>query len=117
VVQSFVAAELAEARRYLALVLDRVRRVGMSVTARAVTGAPATAIATVAREEGVDLIAMATQGRGGLRRLAVGSVADSTLQETTVPVLLVRPSAGRRTRAWSEVEATPAPAMSAPGRV
>jgi nucleotide-binding universal stress UspA family protein len=93
VVQSLLAAELAEARRYLALVLDRVRRVGMSVTARAVTGAPATTIATVAQEEGVDLIAMATHGCGGLRRLAVGSVADSTLQRTTVPLLLVRPFA------------------------
>jgi nucleotide-binding universal stress UspA family protein len=117
VVQSLLAAELEEARSYLALVLDRVRRVGTSVTARAVTGAPATAIATVAREDGVDLIAMATRGRGGIQRLAVGSVADSTVPETTVPVLLVRPSAGRRTRAWSEVEATPAPAMSARGRV
>ena len=92
-VQSLLAAELAEARSYLALVLDRVRQVGMSVTARAVTGDPATTIATVAREEGVDLIAMATHGRSGLRRIAVGSVADSTLQRTTVPLLLVRPLA------------------------
>src|SRR4051794_1540310 len=93
VVQSLVAAELAEARRYLALVMDRVRRVGMSVTARAVTGDPAATIATVAQDEGVDLIAMATHGRSGLRRLSVGSVADSTLQRTTAPLLLVRPFA------------------------
>jgi nucleotide-binding universal stress UspA family protein len=93
VVQALVAGELAEASRYLALVRDRVRRVGMSVTARAVTGDPATMIAAIAKAEGVDVIAMATHGRGGLRRLALGSVADSTLQATPVPILLVRPSA------------------------
>jgi nucleotide-binding universal stress UspA family protein len=91
--QPLAAEGLAEARRYLSDVARRIRRVGMTVTTRAVFGAPSTTIATVAEEEGVDLIAMATHGHGGLRRLALGSVTDSTLQETTVPLLLVRPFA------------------------
>jgi hypothetical protein len=36
---------------------------------------------------------MATHGPGGLRRLILGSVATSTLRQTTVPLLLIRPSA------------------------
>ena len=106
IVQSLQAAELAEARAYLALILDRVRRVGMTVTAYAVIGSPSTTIATVAREEGVDLIAMATHGRGGLGRLVLGSVTDATLRGSTVPLLLVRPTTVRRTAS------TPRPSRS-----
>ena len=40
---------------------------------------------------GVDLIALATQGRGGLKRLLVGSVADKVLRGATTPVLVYRP--------------------------
>jgi starvation-inducible DNA-binding protein len=39
----------------------------------------------------VDLIALATHGRGGLRRLLVGSVADKVLRGSTTPVLVYRP--------------------------
>ena len=86
---------------------------GLRVTSRAVAGSPSTAIAAVAHEEDADLIAMATHGRGGLGRLIMGSVADATLQETTVPVMLVRPSAARPTGPRPAVEAAPASATSA----
>ncbi len=111
--RSLLTSELVEARGYLAHIVDRARANGLRVTSRAVAGSPSTAIAKVAHEEVADLIGMVTQGRGGLGRLVMGSVADATLQETSVPVLLVRPSAARRTRARPAVEAAPAPAMSA----
>jgi nucleotide-binding universal stress UspA family protein len=111
--QSLLASELVEARDYLALIMDRARSHGPRVTARAIAGSPSTTIAAVAREEDADLIGMVTHGRGGLGRLVMGSVADATLHETSVPVLLVRPSAARRTSARQKVEAAPAPAMSA----
>ena len=41
----------------------------------------------------VDLIALATHGRGGWTRLAVGSVADKVLRGSNVPVLVFRPAA------------------------
>lgn len=44
-----------------------------------------------AKRGGVDLIAMATHGRGGLRRLLLGSVAENVLRSAPVPVLLFRP--------------------------
>jgi len=49
-------------------------------------------IARVARQEGVDLIVMATHGRTGLARLTAGSVATAVLQHAQTPVLLVRPA-------------------------
>ena len=39
---------------------------------------------------GYDLIALATHGRGGLRRLVMGSVAEQVLGSTKLPLLMVR---------------------------
>jgi hypothetical protein len=39
----------------------------------------------------VDLLIMATHGRGGVERLVLGSVADYVLPRVRVPVLLVHP--------------------------
>ena len=52
---------------------------------------PSDAIVEYAREQDVDLIAMATHGRSGLSRLVQGSVASQVLQSGVAPVLLVRP--------------------------
>lgn len=41
---------------------------------------------------GCDLIVIATHGRGGLQRLAMGSVTERVLQTTRHPILVVRPS-------------------------
>lgn len=56
---------------------------------------PAVAIIRQAARTGADLIAMATHGRGGLRRIALGSVGDRVLRGATVPVLLFRPDRKR----------------------
>lgn len=42
---------------------------------------------------GCDIIAMATHGRGGLQRWAMGSVTERVLHATKLPLLIVRPSA------------------------
>jgi nucleotide-binding universal stress UspA family protein len=51
--------------------------------------APGIILARAAAEQGADLIVMSTHGRGGVARLALGSVADDVLRHTRVPVLLV----------------------------
>jgi nucleotide-binding universal stress UspA family protein len=48
---------------------------------------PAEGIVEYARKEGVDLIALSTHGRSGVRRLALGSVAEQVLRHSSVPVL------------------------------
>jgi nucleotide-binding universal stress UspA family protein len=45
------------------------------------------------RSKKIDLIAIATHGEGGLKRLIFGSVADFVLRNSSVPMLLVRPKA------------------------
>ena len=48
---------------------------------------PAKAIAKWAREHNVDLITLSTHGRTGLRRFALGSVAETILRHASMPVL------------------------------
>ena len=53
---------------------------------------PARGILEVAEDLGVDLLAIGTHGRTGLRRALLGSVADKVLRAATRPVLLKKPS-------------------------
>jgi nucleotide-binding universal stress UspA family protein len=57
----------------------------------AVGGDPASVILAEAERLGADLIAMATHGPGGLRRLVLGSVADKVMRRARATVLLFRP--------------------------
>ena len=46
-----------------------------------------------AREFNVDLIVMASDSRGGTKRITLGSVTDYLIRRTNIPVLVMRPSA------------------------
>jgi nucleotide-binding universal stress UspA family protein len=52
----------------------------------------ATTIAQCAARFGVDVICIASHGRSGITRALVGSVADSLLRATRLPVLVLRPA-------------------------
>jgi len=85
-----VDSEVAAADAYLNDVAKSIETPTRLIRTRSVVGYAPTAIATVADEEQADLIAMATHGSSGVRRLVMGSVAVGTLQRATVPVFLVR---------------------------
>jgi nucleotide-binding universal stress UspA family protein len=53
-------------------------------------------ILRAAQAEGADMIAMATHGRSGWSRIAVGSVAETVLHKATTPVLLIKGAATAR---------------------
>ena len=52
---------------------------------------PASEIMNYARQERIDVIAIATHGRTGLGRLVMGSVTTKLLDSRVAPLLLVRP--------------------------
>jgi nucleotide-binding universal stress UspA family protein len=52
---------------------------------------PSEAIARLAGELDADLIAIATHGYGGVKRVVMGSVADAVLRATPLPLLVMRP--------------------------
>lgn len=62
----------------------------VEVRGELVVGYPAEEILSYADENDIDLILMSTHGRSGIRRWAMGSVADKVLRASKVPVWLVR---------------------------
>lgn len=84
--------ELADVRLSVEQTARDLRtRTQLPVVVRVAYGDAATSICTVARETHAAVIAMATHGRGGLRRLVMGSVATQVLEHAEFPVLLYRP--------------------------
>jgi nucleotide-binding universal stress UspA family protein len=82
----------ASAEKYLNELVERLKTRSLPVETRVVSHVqPATAILNEASDQGIDLIALATHGRGGLRRVLLGSVADKVLRGATTPVLVYRP--------------------------
>jgi len=71
--------------------LAAARRGGLElVSTLAEVGEPATEIARVAQEKGVDQIVMGTHGRGAVGSLLMGSVAQRVVHLAKVPVVLVK---------------------------
>ncbi|MBI1734713.1 MAG: universal stress protein [Candidatus Rokubacteria bacterium] len=86
-------AVVKEAEEYLEGVAARVRAEGVKdVTASVWYGPPAPAIVEAADMTRADLVVMSTHGRSGLGRLLLGSVAESVLRATHIPILLLRPA-------------------------
>jgi len=84
-----IDAELEQlAQQYLEGVLGRLPA-GVAADIAVIRGVPAATLADYLQENAVDLVVMTTHGRGGVRRLALGSTADR-LVRLGLPVLLIR---------------------------
>jgi nucleotide-binding universal stress UspA family protein len=96
----FTSIELAtrkSERGYLRATQAKLREGGTRLSsAVTLTGAagPGPALVNYVREMGIDLVVMATHGRGGIRRAWLGSVSDHLIRNLEIPVLLVRPREG-----------------------
>jgi nucleotide-binding universal stress UspA family protein len=82
-----------EAQEQLQRMAGELQAAGLKATPIVTSGYPAETILEEVAQQQVDVIVMATHGRGGLRRVALGSIADRVLHATTTPLLLVRPAA------------------------
>jgi nucleotide-binding universal stress UspA family protein len=91
--QPIIEAEREEVDGYLAQVAARLREHGLTVQTERPAAPAADAILQRADEFDVDLIAMTSHGRTGLRRLVFGSVAGVVLHQSTRPLLVVRVNA------------------------
>jgi len=81
-----------EARDYLEDVAEGLRAQGIAATAvAAVAGSAAGMLLELGRSERGVLLAIGTRGRGGVKRLMLGSVADKLVRGAEVPVLVVPP--------------------------
>jgi nucleotide-binding universal stress UspA family protein len=90
--EELTSAGRAEAQDYLDDLVAELRAQGLAASGAAVIGwKPVPAILDLAGGGRLALIAIATHGRGGLRRMALGSVADELVRRSAVPVLVYRP--------------------------
>jgi len=60
------------------------------VTSQVLEGDPATSIIEYASKNGADLIVMGSRGLSTFKRLVLGSVSSKVVQESRVPVLVVK---------------------------
>jgi nucleotide-binding universal stress UspA family protein len=83
----------AEAIAYLDKVADDVRARGLTTSQIVLRGSPALSIVDHVKNLENNLVAICTHGRSGLGRLLIGSVADSIIRSSGVPVLAINPQA------------------------
>jgi nucleotide-binding universal stress UspA family protein len=77
--------------RHLAYIEQAARKAGVPFEGVSVTSDfPADAILDVAKKKKCDAIVMATQGQGGLRGVFVGSVTQKVVNQSKIPVLVLR---------------------------
>jgi nucleotide-binding universal stress UspA family protein len=80
---------------YLCRVAERLAGEGLSVKVCALSGKAADTILSYARENSVDLIVMATHGKGDNASWDIGKVADKVIRGSNVPVLIAAPTGCR----------------------
>jgi nucleotide-binding universal stress UspA family protein len=81
----------ARASDYVRDQASALNKLGIDATSSVDFGPPARQIVQRVLQGGVDYVCMATHGRSGLARAALGSVTDQVLRQSPVPVVIVHP--------------------------
>jgi nucleotide-binding universal stress UspA family protein len=86
-------ATQAKAETYLEKVAHRMRGHSVAVHTKVIPhGSAASAVLDYSKTHGHPVIALATHGRSGLKRLILGNVADKIIRGASMPVLICHPS-------------------------
>jgi nucleotide-binding universal stress UspA family protein len=93
---ALMAAENELAIREMAVkrveeIASRVRADGIVIDTRVDTGNPGPGLATIAEDEGADLIVIGTRGLTGFQHIMLGSTADYIVRRSQCPVLTIHP--------------------------
>ena len=87
-----IEREQGESKAYLDGIADRLRTNDLKVKTVTLQGDVSDTILNYAQSSNISLIAMTTHGKSGLKHGVLGRVALDILKETSVPVLLIKPS-------------------------
>jgi nucleotide-binding universal stress UspA family protein len=94
-------------RNYLKELVAKLREQwGVAISSAVLEGPVVPTLADYIRDMGTDLVIMTTHGRGGIRRVWLGSTADELVRGADVPILLVRAmekSAAERQASLAEI--------------
>lgn len=90
IVNEWIATLNEDARKIETEAIAKYANSGVTIDTQVVEGYPSSALLNVAKGTTADLIVMGSHGRTGLKKLWLGSVAESVVREATIPVLIVR---------------------------
>ena len=79
-----------DAQRVVDHAVSVARAEDIAAEGRIAEGSPSRALIAVAKRENADLIVTGSHGRRGVRRVFVGSVAETIVRTSPIPVLVVR---------------------------
>ena len=113
---------LSESREYLNALADDLRGREITVTTAVVSGDPGEVLVEQATLRHADMLVMSTHGRSGVGRLLYGSVAESVIVRSAIPILLVRagsprfalPSIGTQVRLLVSLDGSPSAEKALP---
>jgi len=83
--------EMFRADEYLNKLAAGFKRSGIRTKCEVLEGSVGESIVKYAKENKINLIAMASHGRSGVGRMILGSIADFVLREAGLPILIIRP--------------------------
>ncbi len=86
------ARETAEnyAKDYMAKKAKELEAAGVNVHVHLSVGTPFVDIVALAKEKGIDLIIVATHGKGAIEHMLMGSTAERIVRKAPCPVLTVK---------------------------
>lgn len=107
-VRDNVAKHIRERHKELQDMAERARQTGVEATALLLRGSTVKALLAETDKLGVDLIVLGSHGHGLMHRVLLGSISQSVLQKSVVPVLLVPPGAPPNCEVSKSAAAPPA---------
>jgi nucleotide-binding universal stress UspA family protein len=88
--QKELEQRFAQAKSYLNALKGEFREKGINAAIRVVSGPVVRSILECVEDEDVDLIAIASHGHSGLKRIFYGSVAAGIMNNISRPLLIIR---------------------------
>ncbi len=79
-----------QAKEMVARAIEQAEEAGVDASSDVVVGRPGRAIVDYAQEHDMDHIVMGSHGRSGVSRILLGSVAETVIRRSPVPVTVIR---------------------------
>ena len=88
-VRRLIETRITRGKEYLEASAVQLQNAGIETTTGILEGSAVENIVEYAKDQGIDLIVMSSQGYGGFKRLILGSVTDRVIRSGVAQVLVL----------------------------